>query len=97
VSNANNAAPAPARAASPAGAAIEVTSTPSGASVVLIRQEDGGSGSPERKGSTPVTITGLAPAKYSIILEKTGFKYFQKDVEVKEGKTVKLAAHLKHD
>ena len=63
--------------------------------MVMIREEEGSSGDPERKGSTPVMISGVAPGKYSINLEKPGFKPFQKEVEVKEAKTVKITATLK--
>jgi hypothetical protein len=95
ITNANKASPAAAPARSPAGGVIVVTSTPPDAIVVLVREEEGSSGNPERKGATPVTISGVAPGKYSITLEKTGYRYFQKEVEVKENKTVKIAANLK--
>src|SRR5262249_54662364 len=94
-SNANKAKASPAPTASPAGGVIDVTSTPSGAAVVLVRVDEGGSGNPERKGSTPVTISPVAPGKYSVTLEKTGFKFFQKEIVVKENKTSKIAANLK--
>ncbi len=94
-SNANNAKASPAPTASPAGGIIDVTSTPPGAAVILVRVDEGGSGNPERKGSTPVTIRGVAPGKYSITLEKTGFKFFQKEIEVRDHKTSKIAGNLK--
>jgi len=94
--NANKPVGTPSATVDPSGGTIEVTSTPEGAAVLLIRQDEGSSGNPERKGSTPVSITGVAPGKYSIILEKLGFRYFQKDIEVKAGKTVKVAGNLKH-
>jgi hypothetical protein len=94
-SNANKAAPVVLPAPSPAGGTIVVASTPPGAIVVLVREEEGSAGNPERKGSTPVTVNGVAPGKYSITLEKTGFKYFQKEFEVQENKTVKINANLK--
>ena len=96
-SNTNKAAPAPNASPSKAGGTIEIESTPTGAAVILIRSEDGSAGNPERKGSTPLTITGVAPGQYSIDLEKTGFKSFQKDVDVKENKTLKIRATLKHN
>jgi len=95
ISNANKAKASPAATASPAGGSIDVTSTPPGAAVILVRVDEGGSGSPERKGSTPVTISGVAPGKYSVTLEKSGFKFFQKEIVVKENKTSKIAANLK--
>jgi len=91
----NKAAPPPHAAPSKAGGTIEIESTPPGAAVILIREEDGSAGNPERKGSTPLTITGVTPGKYSIDLEKTGFKSFQKDIDVKENKTLKIVANLK--
>lgn len=94
VTNANKGSAVATPARSPAGV-IVVTSTPPDAIVVLVREEEGSSGNPERKGATPVTINGVAPGKYSITLEKTGYRYFQKEVEVKENKTVKIAANLK--
>jgi len=95
--NANKAAPASSVITSKSGGTIQIESIPPGAAVILIREEDGSAGAPERKGSTPVTITGVAPGRYSIDLEKTGFKSLQKDVDVKENKTVKISANLKHN
>jgi hypothetical protein len=93
--NANRAAAAVGPAPSPAGGTIVVESTPPGAIVVLVREEEGSAGNPERKGSTPVTVTRVMPGKYSITLEKTGFKYFQKEFDVQENKTIKITANLK--
>jgi len=95
VSNANKPAPVAIPVPSPAGGVIEVTSAPAGAVVVLIREEEGGAGNPQRKGVTPVTISGVDPGKYSVTLEKSGFRYFQKEIEVKQNKTVRVAASLK--
>jgi hypothetical protein len=96
-SNENKAAKTPNVVQSKPGGTIEIESTPPGAAVILIREEDGSAANPERKGSTPVTITGLAAGKYSINLEKPGFKSFEKDVDVKVDKTVKIRASLKHN
>ena len=74
---------------------IEVTSVPPGARVLLVSTDAGGAGEPQTKGSTPVTITGLQPGKYTVDLEKPGYKFFQKEVEVKPGKTLKVDAPLK--
>lgn len=70
---------------------IEVTSVPPGARIVLVFA----GAEPQPKGSTPATITGLEPGKYTVDLEKTGYKSFQKDVEVKPGRGVKVSANLK--
>src|SRR6266850_1732233 len=61
---------------------IEVTSVPPGARVLLVSTDVGGAGEPQSKGSTPVTITDLQPGKYTVDLEKPGYKFFQKEVEV---------------
>ena len=74
---------------------IEVTSVPPGARVLLVSTDAGGAGEPQSKGSTPVTIAGLQPGKYTVDLEKPGYKFFQKEAEVKPGKTLKINATLK--
>ncbi|HWX42250.1 MAG TPA: PEGA domain-containing protein [Blastocatellia bacterium] len=84
----------PALAASAQGGTIDVKSTPAGASVLLIRDEDGSAGQPKPYGSTPATLTGIAPGKYTVDIEKPGFKFYQKEVEVKKGGTVKIDAKL---
>jgi len=100
-----NRAASPANSNSPAAASaakdqstsgsIEVTSTPPGAKVLLVSTGEGGAGEPQSKGLTPTTISGLAPGKYTVDLEKPGFRFFQKEIEVKAGSTVKVAAALK--
>ncbi len=74
---------------------IEVTSTPPGASVVLIANDETGSTEPQVKGITPNTIKGLAPGKYTVHLERYGYKFSQKEVTVKAGKTAKVSVALK--
>lgn len=74
---------------------IEVTSAPPGARVLLVSTDVGGAGEPQSKGLTPTTITGLQPGKYTVDLEKPGYKFFQKEVEVGSGKTVRINASLK--
>ena len=74
---------------------IEVTSVPPGARVLLVSTDAGGAGEPQSKGLAPTTITGLSPGKYTVDLEKPGYKFFQKDVTVKEGSAVKVNATLK--
>lgn len=74
---------------------IEVTSVPPGARVLLVSTDVGGAGEPQSKGLTPTTITGLGPGKYTVDIEKPGYKFFQKEVEVKPGKTLRFSATLK--
>jgi hypothetical protein len=82
-------------AAKPAeGGTIEVKSAPPGASVLLIPEDEGGAGRPKSYGSTPITLAGIAPGKYTVDIEKTGFKYYQKEIEVKRDRTVKIDARL---
>lgn len=74
---------------------IDVTSTPPGARVLLVATDEGGAGEPQPKGITPTTITGLAPGKYTVDLEKPGYRFSQTEVKVKGGTTAKVAATLK--
>jgi len=74
---------------------IEVTSAPSGARVLLVSTEGGLAGEPQSKGLTPAMISGLEPGKYTVDLEKPGYKFFQKEIVVKAGSTTKVAASLK--
>ena len=74
---------------------IEVTSVPPGAGVTLIPTSEDGAGAPRSYGLTPATITDLAPGKYTINVQKTGFGYAQKEVQVAANKTVKVTLSLK--
>ena len=74
---------------------IEVTSTPAGARVLLVSVDEGGAGEPQPRGVTPTTVTGVYPGKYTIDLEKPGYRFFQKDVVVKENATSKVKATLR--
>ncbi len=74
---------------------IEVTSVPPGAGVTLIRTYEDGADTPRSYGLTPATITDLAPGKYTINVQKAGFGYAQKEVEVAANKTVKVNLSLK--
>ena len=74
---------------------IEVHSSPPGARVLLVPIDEGGAGEPQQKGSTPAMIAGLAPGKYTVDLEKPGYKFFQKEVTVKAGTTAKVTATLR--
>ena len=51
---------------------IEVTTVPPGARVLLIATDNETASEPQSKGSTPTTITGVRPGKYTVDLEKTG-------------------------
>ena len=72
---------------------VEVTSTPPGASVVLIANDEVGS-EPQVKGVTPLSISDLLPGKYTVHIERYGYKYSQKVVTVKAGKSVTVNAVL---
>jgi hypothetical protein len=74
---------------------IEVTSVPPGAGVTLIPTSEDGASAPRSYGLTPATITDLAPGKYTINLQKVGYGYAQKEVEVAANKTVKVNLSLK--
>lgn len=74
---------------------IEVTSIPPGARVLLVLVDDGGAGEPQPRGVTPTTITGVYPGKYTVDLEKPGYRFFQKDVVVKENVTATVKATLR--
>jgi hypothetical protein len=75
--------------------AIEVTSVPPGARVLLVPTDEAGAGEPQSKGLTPTTIEGLEPGKYTVDLEMPGYKFFQKEVVVKAGAATKVTATLK--
>lgn len=88
---ATTATPAP----DPASGSIKVTSTPPGAVILLISETDGSAGAPQRKGSTPATLTQIEPGSYTIALEKPGYKAFQKEIKVDASKTVNVTATLR--
>lgn len=95
LSQTNSSAAQPQQSNQSTTGSIEVNSIPAGAKVLLVSTDVGGAGEPQSKGLTPVTITGLQPGKYTVDLEKPGYKFFQKEVEVKPGKTLKINATLK--
>lgn len=78
-----------------ASGSIDVTSTPPGARVLLVPTDEGGASEPQPKGVTPTTITGVAPGKYTIDIEKPGYRFYQTEIKVKAGATVKVSAALK--
>jgi hypothetical protein len=100
-SNANSSAKAgairPSPSVNPSGGSIQVISTPPGAAITLIAIGEGFAGQPEPKGATPVTVTGVTAGKYTVDVEKPGYRYYQKDVVVKDGQTVKLTVPLKKE
>lgn len=63
--------------------------------MLLISNDESGAGEPQSKGLTPTTITGVPPGKYTVDLERPGYRFFQKEIVVKEGKTTKVSATLK--
>lgn len=74
---------------------IEVSSVPPGAQVLLISTDGDTAGEPQSKGSTPTMISGVKPGKYTVDLEKQGFRFFQKEIVVRRGATTKVAATLR--
>lgn len=91
----NSNEPAASKIAQTGTGSIEVTSTPAGARVLLVSVDEGGAGEPQPRGVTPTTITGVYPGKYTVDLEKPGYRFFQKDVVVKENVTAKVKATLR--
>ena len=63
--------------------------------MLLISNDEGGAGEPQPKGLTPTTITGIQPGKYTVDLERPGYRFFQKEIVVKAGKTTKVIGTLK--
>ncbi|HYL98893.1 MAG TPA: PEGA domain-containing protein [Blastocatellia bacterium] len=74
---------------------IEVRSTPPGAAVMLLSRAEDSVGAPEPKGTTPAMITGVTPGKYMVDVEMNGYRYYQKEIDVKVGATVRVSATLK--
>jgi PEGA domain-containing protein len=77
------------------GGTIDVTSVPQGARVLLVPSDENFAGEPQSKGLTPATITDLTPGKYTVHLERPGYKFFQREVTVKDGQTVKVSGTLR--
>jgi hypothetical protein len=63
--------------------------------VLLIATDDDTASEPQQKGSTPTTITGVKPGKYTIDLEKPGYRFYQKEITVKRGATARVVATLR--
>jgi hypothetical protein len=85
----------PAKTSQPGTGSIEVSSTPSGARVLLVAVDEGGAGEPQPRGVTPTTITGVYPGTYTVDLEKPGYRFFQKNVVVQANSTAKVNAALR--
>src|SRR5438128_1949346 len=102
-----NAAPGNANAARPAAntnaaakskpgtGSLEIASTPPGAGITIIPTTEDSAGTPQAYGATPATINDLTPGKYTVNLNKPGYKNFQKEVTVKAGSATSVTATLK--
>jgi len=74
---------------SPSTGNIDVSSTPSGASVFVNNLYYG-----ETRASGPLYITGLSPGIYTVLLKKSGFRDYTTAVQVAAGTTAQVAAAL---
>jgi hypothetical protein len=79
----------------PGTGSIEVGSVPPGAGITLVPTTADGDGTPLSYGPTPATINDLAPGKYTVNLNKNGYKTFKQEVEVKADQSVRVKALLK--
>ena len=75
---------------------IEVKTVPPGARVILIPLDEEGA-QPQQKGLTPTTLTNIPAGKYTVNVEKPGYKYYQKNIKVVPNKTVQVGASLQKD
>jgi hypothetical protein len=75
---------------------IEVKSSPAGARVILISLDEDGA-EPQQRGSTPTTLTSIPVGKYTIDIEKPGYKFYQRNIKVQENKTVQVNASLQKE
>ncbi len=76
---------------------LEIISTPPGAVVILIENFGDSAGEPKPRGVTPTILTDLAVGKYTLHLEKPGYKFAQKSVEVTANKTAKISLTMKKE
>jgi hypothetical protein len=74
---------------SPTTGDLDVSSTPSGASVYLNGAYKG-----ETRSSGPLYITGLAPGSYSTVLKKSGYQDYSTTAKIVAGTTAQVAAIL---
>jgi len=75
--------------ASPTTGDLDVSSTPSGASVYLNGAYQG-----ETRASSPLYITGLSPGAYSTVLKKSGYNDYSTTANIVAGTTAQIAAVL---
>jgi hypothetical protein len=75
--------------ASPTNGDLDVSSTPSGASVYLNGAYKG-----ETRSSGPLYITGLSPGAYSTVLKKSGYNDYSTTANIVAGKTAQVTAAL---
>ncbi|HUE85351.1 MAG TPA: PEGA domain-containing protein [Vicinamibacterales bacterium] len=83
--SAPTAATAPAARATATTGSLVIDSRPAGASVTL----DG-----RPVGSTPVTLTGLAPGRRTVRIERAGYRTVTATVDVKAGEQARVGARL---
>ncbi len=76
---------------------LEINSAPPGALVILIENFGDSAGEPKQRGVTPTTLTDLPVGKYTVHLEKPGFKFAQRSAEVKANVTAKINFSLKKE
>jgi hypothetical protein len=74
---------------SPATGDLEVSSSPSGASIYLNGAYQG-----ETRSSGPFYITGLTPATYTVLLKKSGYKDYTTAAQIVAGTTARVSAVL---
>ena len=75
--------------ASPATGDLDVSSSPTGASVYLNGAYKG-----ETRSSGPLYITGLAPGSYSTVLKKSGYQDYSTTAKIVAGTTAQVTAVL---
>ena len=68
----------PAKTSQPGTGSIEVSSTPSGARVLLVAVDEGGAGEPQARGLTPTTITTFTPVSTRLILKSPATSFFRR-------------------
>ena len=64
---------------------INISSTPSGATIVLDETT---------RGTTPANLTGLSVGSHTLVLKKSGYSDFQTTISVSPGKTTSITATL---
>ncbi len=77
---------------SPTSGDLDISSSPSGASVYLNGGYQG-----ETRTSGPLYLTGLSPGSYTLLLKKTGYLDYTTAVQIEAGSTVPVSASLVPD